>query len=55
MSQQVMVRPWVKIVGVILIVAGAIFGISKFTGLGGTATTSDNTNEKSMFSGLFGG
>ena len=42
----VMVRPWVKYVGVLIIVAAAIFGISKFAGVGG-----DDTSSKSGKSG----
>lgn len=49
-----MVRPWVKVVGVLLIVAGAIFGISKFTGNSNT-TSGTNGDGGSVFSNIFSG
>lgn len=50
----VMVRPWVKYVGVLIIVAAAIFGISKFAGVGGDDTSSKSGKSGGLAS-LFGG
>ena len=50
----VMVRPWVKYVGVLIIVAAAIFGISKFAGVGGDDTSSKSGKSGGLAS-FFGG
>lgn len=50
----VMVRPWVKYVGVLIIVAAAIFGISKFAGVG-SSDGSSNGGKSGGLSNLFGG
>ena len=34
---KMIVRPWVKIALIVIIVAGAVFGISKYTGFGGSS------------------
>ena len=49
-----MVRPWVKYVGVLIIVAAAIFGISKFAGVGGDDTSSKSGKSGGLAS-FFGG
>lgn len=49
----VVLRPWVKVVGVIAVVAAIMFGASKF--FGGNSDDKSSSNSGGLFSGLFSG
>ena len=51
----VVLRPWVKVVGVIAVVAAIMFGASKFFGGSNDGDNKSSSDSSGFFSGMFSG
>ena len=49
----VVLRPWVKVVGVIAVVAAIMFGASKFSGVSNDGDNKASSDSGGFFSGMF--
>ena len=51
----VVLRPWVKVVGVIAVVAAIMFGAAKFFGGSNDGDNKSSSDSSGFFSGMFSG